>query len=79
MQRNLPSGVIADHNIAIGDSDDYADAFVKFDPKHFSFDLRPSKGSPVIGEGSQDGAPSTDIDGSPRHAPIDVGAYAFSK
>lgn len=76
--RKEPSGpgITSDHNLALGGADDYADAFVKFDPEHFAYDLHPSRKSPVIGEGSAQGAPATDIDGHPRKGAIDIGAYS---
>jgi hypothetical protein len=57
----------------------FANAFVKYDPANFSFDMRPSKGSPVIGAGSRDSAPATDIEGRSRTGAIDVGAYAYQQ
>ena len=68
-------GVTVDHNLFVKNADKFADDFVNFDPEHFKFDMHPSKDSPVIGAGSPDGAP-VDIDGHPRHSPIDVGAFA---
>lgn len=71
-------GFTWDHDIAFRNTDEFARAFVKFDPVNFSFDMRPSRGSPVIGAGSRDAAPATDIEGHPRTGPIDVGAYAYA-
>jgi hypothetical protein len=67
-----------DHDVAFRNIDEYARAFIKFDPANFSYDMRPSRGSPVIGAGSRDGAPATDIEGRPRTGSIDVGAYAYT-
>jgi hypothetical protein len=72
---STPTGLVSDHNVFLRDADEFADAFVKFDPKQFSYDLHPSRRSPVIGEGTPQDAPSTDIDGQPRRGAIDVGAY----
>ena len=72
----VPGGT-SDHNMALRTVDDFADAFVKFDPEHFAYDLHLVRRSPVIGEGSAEGAPATDIEGKPRHRPIDIGAYAY--
>lgn len=68
-------GIIGDHNITMRDAE-FARAFVKFDMDRFEFDMRPSKGSPLVGAGSRDGAPATDIEGRPRAGTVDVGAYA---
>jgi hypothetical protein len=70
-------GVAIDHNLLLRNADDFADAFVKFDPEHFAYDLHPTKRSDVKGEGSSDGAPAVDIEGTPRKGKIDIGAYAY--
>jgi hypothetical protein len=75
---STPTGLVSDHNVFLRDADDFVDAFVKFDPKHFAYDLHPARKSPVIGEGSKEDAPTTDIDGRPRQGAIDVGAYSGS-
>jgi hypothetical protein len=75
----LPQGVVMDHNLPLDGADDYQDAFVKFDPEHFAYDLHPSKHSDVIGEGTPDGAPTTDIEGLVRKPPFDIGAYAYQR
>lgn len=72
-------GVVADHNLFLKTAADFADAFEKFDPSHFTYDLRPAKGSPVIGKGSQESAMETDIEGRARQKSIDVGAYSYLK
>ena len=70
-------GVTIDHNLKLGDADDFAGNFVKFDPEHFAYDLHPTKRSDAKGEGSAEGAPAIDIDGQPRKGKIDIGAYAY--
>jgi hypothetical protein len=67
-----------DHNLNVKNPDDFEDIFVKFDLKNFTFDLHPSKRSDARGEGSSDGAPTTDIEGRPRKPPMDIGAYAYN-
>lgn len=74
-----PPGLISDHNLALRTADDFKDAFVKFDPEHFSYDLHLAKGSDAIGEGSSEEAPKVDIEGHLREAPFDIGAYAHQK
>lgn len=69
----------SDHNIGFRNAEAFAKAFVKFDPARFEFNMHPSTGSPVIGTGSRDGAPETDIEGRPRRGPIDLGAYAYQQ
>lgn len=71
-------GFTWDHDIAFRNAEEFSKAFVKFDPASFSFDMRPSRGSPVIGAGSRDGAPATDIEGRSRTGTIDAGAYAYA-
>ena len=44
-------GVTIDHNLNLKSTDDFEDAFVKFDPEHFAYDLHPSKRSDAKGEG----------------------------
>lgn len=73
---STPSGLVSDHNVFLRTVDDFAAAFVKFDPKHFAYDLHPSRKSPVIGEGSPEDAPTVDIDGRPRRGAADAGAYS---
>lgn len=79
--KKLPrgNGIVTDHNQGFPNAEEYAEGFVKFDPDHFIFDMHPTKGSPVIGEGSQDGAPTTDIEGTLRQSSIDIGAYAYKR
>ncbi len=69
-------GVTIDHKLNLNYTYDFADAFVKFDPEHFAYDLHPTKRSDVRGEGSSDGAPAADIEGTPRKGKIDIGAYS---
>jgi len=73
---DLPSGAEIDHNLRAGDTHDFAENFVKFDPVHFAYDLHPTKRSDAKGQGSVKGAPTTDIEGKPRGAKADIGAYA---
>lgn len=68
-------GTISDHNVGLKDAAAFAGAFIKFDQENFAFDMRPSRGSPVIGAGSREGAPAVDIEGKPRTGAIDAGAY----
>ena len=42
-----------------------------------SYDYRLLPGSPAIGAGTATGAPATDIDGNPRDATPDMGAYEY--
>jgi hypothetical protein len=70
-------GAVLDHNIKVRNFDDFADFFVKFDPENFTYDLHLSRRSDARGEGSSDGAPATDIEGSPRGPKMDIGAYAY--
>jgi hypothetical protein len=67
-----------DHNLSIKSADSFADVFAKFDLEHFAFDLHPARRSDARGEGSSEGAPANDIEGNPRKAPIDIGAYSYS-
>ncbi|MES2253736.1 MAG: right-handed parallel beta-helix repeat-containing protein [Pseudomonadota bacterium] len=67
-----------DHNLNVKNPGDFEDLFVKFDLEHFVFDLHPSKRSDARGEGSSEGAPTTDIEGHTRKTPIDIGAYAYN-
>lgn len=52
---------------------------MKFDPEHFAYDLHPSKHSDVIGGGSPDGAPATDIEGHIRKPPFEIGVFTYQK
>jgi hypothetical protein len=70
-------GVTIDHNLKVKNVDDFSDIFMKFDPEHFVFDPHLVRRSDAKGEGSPEGAPATDIEGTPRGAKIDIGAYAF--
>lgn len=77
-RRDMAYGnVVIDHNLILKNPDEYEDNFVKFDPEKFAFDLHPTKRSDARGEGSPEGAPATDIEGNPRQAPIDIGAFAY--
>jgi hypothetical protein len=51
--------------------------FAGYSPTGALPDFRPGAGSPVIGFGTQERAPDTDIDGRPRTGAIDIGAYAY--
>jgi hypothetical protein len=80
---NANTSVTADHNITtLADTPtDPSKCFVNFNPippnpPSFPFDLRPARGSPLIGAGSTTLAPQNDIVGDTRTPPIDVGAYA---
>src|SRR5262249_27307633 len=66
-------------NYGLKNDSEYANAFVKFDREHSAYDMHLAKGSALIGAGMADGAPPTDIDGRPRKAPIDIGAYAYQR
>lgn len=72
-------GAVMDHNLKVRAFDDFEDIFVKFDPDNFAFDFHPSRRSDARGEGSSDGAPSADIEGTPRGLKIDIGAYAYKE
>ena len=74
----LPPGVEVDHNFRVSGTGDFAGDFAKFDPEHFAYDLHPTKRSDARGQGSGDGAPTTDIEGKLRGPKVDIGAYAFS-
>jgi hypothetical protein len=77
-RRDMAYGNVAiDHNLILKNPGEYEDNFVKFDPEKFAFDLHPTKRSDARGEGSSEGAPATDIEGNPRKAPIDIGAFAY--
>jgi len=71
-------GAVLDHNLTIRNPDDLSNIFVKFDLANSVFDLHPSKRSDAKGEGSAEGAPSTDIEGRPRKGSVDIGAYAYN-
>ncbi|UCH61362.1 MAG: hypothetical protein JSV61_07720, partial [Anaerolineales bacterium] len=43
-----------------------------------SYDYRLLPGSPAIDAGTPTGAPATDIDGTPRDATPDIGAYEWA-
>ncbi|MBN9554220.1 MAG: right-handed parallel beta-helix repeat-containing protein [Alphaproteobacteria bacterium] len=72
-------GAVLDHNLTVRSANDFSDIFVKFDLNHFAFDLHPSLHSDTRGEGTSDGAPSTDIEGNPRGSKVDIGAYAYKE
>jgi parallel beta-helix repeat protein len=67
----------AGNNLVLRWPDEFSQAFVKFDPEHFAYDMHPAKGSPLIAAGSAEGAPRTDIEGRERRNPVDIGAYAY--
>ena len=50
--------------------------FRRYDVGAVSFDLRLAPKSPAIEAGSPESAPAVDVEGRPRKAPIDIGAYA---
>lgn len=77
-KREPVEGAIVDHNLNIKSAEDFSEVFVKFDLANSVFDLHPSKRSDARGEGSADGAPTTDIEGRPRKMPMDIGAYAYN-
>ena len=64
--------VVADHNIAAT-----PDMFRTFDPANFLYDLRPANGSPTIGGGIPDQAPTVDYTGAARGGSYDVGAISY--
>ena len=67
------SGIVGDRNII----DPYIySQFEDFDLRQGRLDLRPSPRSPAAGAGEATGAPTSDVDGRRRTAPIDIGAYA---
>jgi len=72
-------GVTVDHNLFLKTPGEFSDAFVKFDPAKFAYDMRPSKRSPVIGKGAPEGGPTTDIEGRSRQGSSDIGAYIYSE
>ena len=49
--------------------------FVAYDPLNHVFDLRLKPISRAVGAGSATLAPDVDVEGVPRMAPIDIGAY----
>jgi hypothetical protein len=67
--RNLSGG---DHNHELQPGDELA-----YFADWLALDLSPAPGSPAIDTGSTDGATSHDIDGVPRDALPDVGAYEY--
>jgi len=69
--------VVIDHNLVVKNPGDFEDDFVKFEPDKFAYDLHPKKRSDAKGEGSSEGAPTIDIEGSARKSPADIGAYAY--
>ena len=83
-------GIVDDHNIAYladnnwsGDSSDFivadpATLFVKFVPATASFDFNLKTGSPAIGAGNPQYAPTVDVLGRTRNpSRFDIGAYAY--
>ena len=70
---DLCIGCIGDHNMLLGS--DPGLHFVAYDPLHHVFDLRLKPISRAIGAGSATLAPDVDVEGVPRMAPIDIGAY----
>lgn len=69
----------ASGNLFLRWPDEFSTAFVKFDPEHFEYDMRPAKGSPLIAAGSAEGAPRTDIEGRERSNRVDIGAYVYER
>lgn len=76
-KREPVEGAEVDHNLGIKSAEGFSDVFVKFDLENSAFDFHPSRRSDARGEGSAEDAPATDIEGNPRKAPIDIGAYAY--
>ncbi len=76
--RRRSSNPDAGNNLVLTWPDEFSKAFVKFDPEHFEYDMHPAKGSALIGAGSGEGAPQTDIEGHRRRNPVDIGAYAYT-
>jgi hypothetical protein len=70
------AGPVGNHNRV---DPGFASAFVQFDPKRYAFNLHLRAGSPAIGAGNADQAPSVDADGVSRTGPTDLGAYAYQK
>jgi hypothetical protein len=62
------------HNILYGDRNP-EQIFRLVDVQHWKFNLRPLPNSGAIGAGSSEDAPTLDIAGAPRHAPVSIGAY----
>lgn len=72
---NNKKGTDANNNLAT--SIQPAAMFRLWDPSRLIFDVTPQWGSPAIGIGVVSGAPSVDILGKPRTAPLTVGAYGY--
>jgi hypothetical protein len=71
--RTPAESYVADHNVELVDP---RLLFERFDAKEGAFDLHPrSKASVIVGKGSPNEAPATDIDGRPRRPSVDIGAY----
>jgi hypothetical protein len=49
--------------------------FLEYDPANNAFDLRLKPASGAVGRGSTILAPATDVEGTLRSPPIDIGAY----
>jgi hypothetical protein len=64
--------VTIDHNIQTADP---KSLFVAYDVKSLRYDLHLKPHSPAVGKGNSDQAPPLDIDGQPRHPPINLGVY----
>jgi parallel beta-helix repeat protein len=66
------TGVTSDHNVLTTTPETI---FVQFNRTTFQYDLRPAPGSVQLGYGSTQLAPTYDITGAQRVAPITAGAY----
>lgn len=70
---DLSRGSIGDHNLLLGR--DPGLHFVQYQPSNYLYDLRLKPKSAAIGAGSTAMAPASDVVGTPRSPPIDIGAY----
>jgi hypothetical protein len=70
---DLSIGATGDHNLLLGK--DPGLHFEAYDPLSYTFDLHLKPTSRAIGAGSASLAPETDVEGTTRVPPIDIGAY----
>ena len=68
-------GQYGDHNLIDGRGAE--GMFVNYDPAKFAFDVRLRPEARAIGAGNPALAPATDVAGTLRRTPIDVGAYQY--